>query len=379
MIKLPTHASLRQRLLVLGLALLAPSSWAEWPMHRGDPELSGFAKGTLSATPSLLWSFDSKAAITGSVVVKNGKAVFGNDDGVIYAVDADTGKVAWTNNTEDMIESTPLILGDTAYVGAGNGFLYALDLTTGKERWKFETMGEIPGAPNYLKRGSNTWILVGSHDFFLYAIDAKTGKEVWKYETENFINGIPAISAEGKILFGGCDEFLHVVNAHTGEGEGKIGVGNPIAGSVATQGGNVYLGHYGSEVICADIASKKVEWTFKKRDFPFYATPAIANGKIVIGGRDKRMHCLDQKTGEQFWEFRTKGQIDSSAVICDGKVVFGSSDGNMFILNLLDGSEIWSFEIGDEIISSPAVTDGKIFIGCIDGSVYCFAASVEKK
>ena len=361
------------------LLLTLPLRADDWPMHRGDPGLSGLAKSALPDAPKLLWQYDSGDAIKASVVVSDGIAVVGNDAGQIHAIGARTGRKIWIYETGDMIESTACILNGVIYIGCGDGFLYALDLNTGKLRWKFETMGEILAAPGWATIDGKTAILIGSYDFFLYALNADTGKLIWKYETDNSINGSPGI-ADGKyILFGGCDELLHVVNVKDGSGHAKVPVGSNVAGSVGTRGSMVYLGHYGSQVVAVDAEAGKLKWTYQKRDFPYFAAPAVSEKLILIGGRDKRMHCLDRATGEQLWEFRAKGRIDSSAVIAGDKAVFGSDDGYLYMLSTADGKELWKFEIGMEILSSPAVVDGKILIGSLDGSVYCFGDDASGK
>ena len=73
-----------------------------------------------------------------------------------------------------------------------------------------------------------------------------------------------------------------------------------------------------------------------------YSTPAVLSDRVVIGGRDKFVHCLNKDTGKKIWTFRTRGKIDGSPVLCDGKVVIGSEDGRLYFLSLADGKQIWS-------------------------------------
>ena len=93
---------------------------------------------------------------------------------------------------------------------------------------------------------------------------------------------------------------------------------------------------------------------------------------VVVGCRDKRLHCLDRKSGKRLWAFRTRGSVDSSPVVADGKVVVGSNDGNLYIVSLADGKKLWSYEIGEPIIAAPALANGVVIIGAEDGRVYAF-------
>ena len=44
-----------------------------------------------------------------------------------------------------------------------------------------------------------------------------------------------------------------------------------------------------------NLTTHRVLWRYEhpERHFPFYSSAAVADGKVVIGGRDKIVHCLD--------------------------------------------------------------------------------------
>ena len=93
---------------------------------------------------------------------------------------------------------------------------------------------------------------------------------------------------------------------------------------------------------------------------------------MVFGSRDKWVHCLKRKDGQEVWKFETLGEVDSSPVICSDKVVVGSTDGRLYLLRLADGKKLWSYQIGEPIVSSAAVAGGVVVVGCDDGYVYTF-------
>ncbi|MDQ6632381.1 MAG: PQQ-like beta-propeller repeat protein, partial [Verrucomicrobiota bacterium] len=236
--------------------------------------------------------------------------------------------------------------------------------------------------PAALSRGAATTILIGSYDSRLHCVDAATGKSNWVFETGNYINGSPAVS-NGKTVFGGCDALLHVVSVADGKKIKEIEAGAYIAASVALADNRAYFGHYDNEFLCIDLGEKKnsdtnwpVIWRYKNRDFPYFSSAAVTSDKVIFGGRDKLLHCVNRETGKVVWTFPTRGKVDSSPVVAGEKVIVGSDDGRIYVVSLKDGKEIWSYEIGQSIGSSPAVADGKIVIGCDDGNVYCFG---EKK
>jgi outer membrane protein assembly factor BamB len=173
-------------------------------------------------------------------------------------------------------------------------------------------------------------------------------------------------------VFGGCDSILHVLSLATGKKEKEIDGGAYIAGSVAVVDHHAYYGHYGNDVLRVDLRSGEPRWTFRDRNFPYFSSPAVSADRVVIGGRDRRLHGLDRETGERAWVFATRGRIDSSPVIVGDKVVVGSDDGRLYMVTLADGRELWSYEIGQALSGSPAVADGRVVIGSTDGNVYAF-------
>jgi outer membrane protein assembly factor BamB len=261
-------------------------------------------------------------------------------------------------------------------VGSSDGKLYALDAETGKPRWKYATEDKILGGANAAPApgGRGTWIVVGSYDDRVHCVDAATGKAVWTFETENYINGTPAV-ADGQVIFGGCDGILHILRLADGKPIRAIPAGEYIAGSVTVDGRYAYLGHYGNAVICADLTTGKIVWTYRERAFPYFSTPAAASDRIVIGGRDRQLHCISRRDGKGLWVFRTRGKVDSSPVICDGKVIVGSEDGRVYLVSLADGKELWSYLIGKPVMSSPTIADGLVLIGADDGMVYAFQSA----
>lgn len=361
--------------LVLGCALAcagaAAPGGAAWPMFRGEPTLRGVAAGALPDDLVLRWSFTTTGPTRSSAAIVGGRVYFGSGDGFVYALDLASGKERWKFKTEDLIEATPLVIDGTVYIGSSDTFFYALEAETGALCWKVQTGDKILGGANWL-RGSDgaLRIVVGSYDGKLYCLEPATGKVLWTYETSNYINGAPAV-AQGRVIFGGCDAILHAVDAD-GRKQAETEAGAYIAGSVAAFGDCAYFGHYGDEVLSIDFVAGKVLWKFKERDFPYFSSPAVTEKFVVIGGRDKRLHCLERDTGKKVWEFATRAKVDSSPVIVGDRIVVGSDDGRLYVVALATGRELWSYEIGKGLTASPAVADGMVVIGSEDGAVYAF-------
>lgn len=348
---------------------IIPKSWTS---YRGDQEQSGVAAGRLPKKPTRLWVFETKKPLVSSPVIAAGKVFFGCNDKKVRALNQKTGKLIWEFETKGAVEAPPLYLDKTIYIGSKDYHLYALDAETGKEKWRFQTDDKVLGGANWIGEGDSRTIIFGCYDNFVYAVNAKDGKKKWSYETDNYVHGSPAITKNGRVLSAGCDGFLYVLDALSGKKIKEIEIGNHIATSVAVSGSEAYLGHYGNMFHRVNIETSKIEWTYKKRNFPYLCSPAITESLVVFGGRDRRVHCVDRGTGKEIWEFKSRGKIDASPIICGSELVVGSSDGKLYILNLGDGKARWTYEVGQPLLASPAVGDGMIVQGSEDGRLVAF-------
>jgi outer membrane protein assembly factor BamB len=361
-------------LVVLAITLLVSGLNAQekiqWPSFRGAPSNPGVAPGSIQAKPKLVWKFKTESQVKGTPVIVNERVYIGSADEHMYCISLKDGKEIWKKKMPDMIESSPLFLKGHLIVGTSDGDLLKMKADNGETVWSFKAEDRFAGAATYIMKDGKPIIIAGNYDNFIYALNFETGKKIWGYETDNYVNGTPAIYKE-KIVFGGCDSIMYILNTE-GKLTGEVDMGSYIAGTVAVENGQAYIGHYDNKYFRVDLEKEKIVWFFKKSNFPYFSSAAIGKDRIIFGGRDKRVHAVTKDEGKPLWEFKTRGKVDSSPVLCDNKVVFGSYDGRMYILDAKTGKELWRYEIGKPIIAAPAIINGYILIGGSDGIIYAF-------
>jgi quinohemoprotein ethanol dehydrogenase len=118
------------------------------------------------------------------------------------------------------LEATPIVVDGTLYTSGAWGVVYALDAKTGKEIWRYDP--DIDG--NYARRaccdvvnrGVQVWkgkVYVGILDGYLVCLDAATGKVIWKIDTitdrERFytITGPPQVANNVVVIGNSGGEF----------------------------------------------------------------------------------------------------------------------------------------------------------------------------
>ena len=375
----------------LGAAEKAPSATSKpvaansWSSFRNGFDLLGIAQSTLPEKLTLQWKFEAGEMIVSTAAIVDGRVYVGSLNGQLFCLNLQDGKPIWSYRSitdpdpkafAPGFKASPTVTADSIYIGDEDGVLHAIDRATGKQRWTAKSGAEIVSSATCYQDK----ILFGSHDNNLYCVQAADGKQVWKFETQGPVNCTAAIVGN-RTFVTGCDEHLRVINIDTGKEEIDMHMATYLIASPAVVNEILYVGTYASEVVAIDWQAKKKVWTFKDedREFPYHSCAAVTADRIIVGGRDKRLHCLDRKTGKQIWFKETKGKVDSSPVVVGNRVFVGSEDGNLFEFNIADGKELWKFNAGKSISASPAVAEGRLVIGSesSDGIVYCFGAPAK--
>ena len=345
-----------------------------WPNYRGNNILTGVTNSNLKTPLKLKWSFKTEDVIKSSPIICDKIIYVASTDGSIYAIDY-TGRLKWKYNAEVSIEASPIIIKNTLIVGDLGGSVYAINAKTGKLIWKYKADGQISGSANWVTDGNRIMIIIPSYDFCIHSVDLKTGELIWKCETDNYLNGAPTTDNK-KIIIGGCDAYMHIIDTQSGKETSKIEIGTYIAESSALLSNIAYVGDYDGGFFSIDLINKKIKWKFSNpTGSPFLSSPSVSKNKVVIGSQDKKVYCFNKETGKIEWTYQTFGKIESSPVIIKDKVVICSKDGFIRFISLDTGKSNYEFELGINIKSTPAVVNDMMVIGGEDGKIYMFSGS----
>jgi outer membrane protein assembly factor BamB len=348
-----------------------PAPEGAWPQFRGNPALTGVSATKLPESLKVLWTHDAGSAVESSAAIAEGGVYLGTEAGELLALDFATGKPRWTYKAGPIGESSPAVADGLAYIGDQAGVVHAVDVRDGKGVWTFKTEAEVKSSPVVV--GGK--VLIGSYDGHLYALDARRGTLAWKHRTDGPVHA--TASVEGGVAYvTGCDERLRGVRIDDGREVLVVSSGAYTGASPAIVAGRAYYGTFENEVLAVELAERKVAWRYQhpQRKFPFYSSAAVADGKVVLGGRDKLIHGLDARTGAALWTFTTQARVDSSPAVAGSRVYLGSNDGRLYVLDLPTGAKLAEFNAGGGISASPALASGRVVFGTQDGQVFCLGA-----
>ena len=205
-----------------------------------------------------------------------------SDDARLVSRNLETGKKIWDRKLGKLSASSPAIEDGRVYVtllnGAqGSGRVVCLRFDDGKILWSKALSSRSESSP-LVDSGR---VFFGSEGGTLYALDAKSGKQDWTYRAGGAVKGSPTLS-DGVLFFGAYGGSVHAVRARDGAKVWTSGAGHGLVRS-----GN------------------------------FYATAAVAFGRVYIGATDGRAYSFSAKDGRVAWAHQTGRYVYSSAAVKD--------------------------------------------------------------
>jgi len=303
------------------------------------------------------WKFDADAPIRSTVGVSGNSVYFGSSRGVFYSLNKNTGKVSWTFKPGHAINSSAAVHNGSVFFSDNKQSLYSLNAATGKLNWKTDLgiAKSYDWAFDYTYSSPaivNGQILIGSKDGCIYNINEATGKVKWKFKTEGIVRSSPAVA--GNVVYAGDTEGnFYAVGLSSGQQKWRFEI----------------EGH----------TMQNEKFSFDRR--AIIASPVVTGDKVIIGGRDGFLYCLDKNTGKRLWRVDHEvSWIISAVAVKDNIVVTGTSDGHFVqAVDLNTGGQIWKYHTVNVVWSSPIIDDDKVYIGSHEGAVYCLDLKTGRK
>jgi subtilisin family serine protease/outer membrane protein assembly factor BamB len=149
--------------------------------------------------------------------------------------------------------------------------------------------------------------------------------------------------------------------------------GGGIVSSPAVADGKVFVGGTDNFVYAFDQSGGTLIWSSQLSEH-IWGSPSVAYGKVFIADASS-VYALDENTGAQMWRdyVSYEGLLYSSPVVKDGMIFIGSDGYGILALNQHNGLLVWNIG-GIKVTSTPAIADGMIFLAsyAINPKVYAF-------
>jgi len=291
------------------------------------------------------WTFQSAAnVISTPAVLTNGLVVFGNQNGLVEALDMKNGKKCWSFQTGGPIFSSPAEANGTVVFGSADGHIYCLT-DAGKLQWKYKTDAAVLGSPLI----QNGVVYIGGSDHHLRAIDAKTGKLVFDFaELKGPVVSKPVLT-NNTLLFGAWDTYLYVF----------------------------------------DIARKELLWKWSNGSSvinysPAACSPVVKDDVVYVVAPDRFLSAIDLSSGKTLWRTKEAAVRESIGLSEDGNLVYGKTMQDTvaaFYTNKNEPKAAWKMHVGfgyEHVPSMLIEKEGNVFFGTKNGVVYCIDPSTQQ-
>lgn len=238
---------------------------------------------------------------------------------------------------------------------------------------------QVPsGWPGAAVQGDRLY--TGTMDRDVRAINTVNGDIVWKFplrgepEKNRAIYGTPAL-VDDTLYFGGYDGLLYAVGTDGREVWSiKVGNGHPFVGSPAVADGKVLIGSTDHHLYAFEAATGKQIWKFETANM-VWSSPTVDKGIVYFGSLDHKVYALKISDGKKVWEFVANGAVASKPLVAAGRVYFGSFGSVFYAINATSGQRLWQFEGAKSWYwADPIKDDSTVYAPSLDGKLYALDA-----
>lgn len=166
-----------------------------------DPEGVGHVYAFERDSGKVRWKYRSTSVPT-DIIQINSSVYFGSFQEQWSSVDLKTGSLNWSfstgaTNKECDMPKAPVTDGNRLFIVGQDGVIYSLDASTGRVGWKHK----LPAAPSTGLAIRDKTIYVGTNDQRLYRLNAETGAVISELATEAKPVGRLAFANDSLLLF----------------------------------------------------------------------------------------------------------------------------------------------------------------------------------
>jgi outer membrane protein assembly factor BamB len=276
----------------------------------------------------------------GGAAYEDGKLFVATGYGVVYALDAASGKVLWKTGLDVPIIDAPTVNGGRVFVCTEDNHFYALAAIDGRKLWDHQGIAESAAILESTSPAvAGDFVIAPYSSGELFAIRVENGRPAWNDMLTRSGN-VTALSELDDIA------------------------GRPVIDR------NMVLAISHSGIMAAiNLDTGDRVWT---RDIGGIQTPWVAGDFLYVATTDGLLLCLERKDGRvkwvhqlQRWE-NMKSHDDpivwSGPVLVSDRLILVSSNGYAISISPYTGALIGRIEIPDGTYISPSVANGTLYL-----------------
>lgn len=316
------------------------------PLLAGSLVIQGNAQDGITAfdkkSGHRKWSFPVAAGVESGAEFFDDNVYFGANDGKVYALRANDGKLLWSSAMRFEGLGAPHLQGDSLYILSGNGVLYSLNLQTGEKQWTYSRKDtsnlSIRAASQPQSDGNRLY--VGFSDGYLVAIDLQKGTLIW----ETQIN-------ENKKF-------------------------KDVDAQPVVDGQKVYVPSYEGAFYALNATDGRVEWMTPGGG---YQRATVLKDQIFVSSTLGEIQAIDKKSGKIEWTKPVTHGIPTGLVNYRGYLIYGESEGDLVVIDSSGTEELGRFSPGRGLLATPTLDPESGDLYFISNNANLFAVRISRK
>src|SRR5437667_627935 len=148
-----------------------------WPFYHLDLAHTAYLPAHLKPPFKQKWIFSGRVLMEFPPIVVDKSIYFMRNNGGVYRLDADTGKVKWKTRIGNLSAASPAYWNNRIFVSSLSGKIVALSTNRGRVLWQKVLPSRTESSPVV----HDGVLYFGSESGELYALYAKTGRLKWKF------------------------------------------------------------------------------------------------------------------------------------------------------------------------------------------------------
>jgi outer membrane protein assembly factor BamB len=325
--------------------------------------------------------------------VAYGKLYSASREGDVVAFELKNGDEIWSTDLSDikgdrgffdsrrsaLLNGGPISGIQKIFIGSENGEVFALDADTGKLDWQGKVKGEVIAAPA-IDAGI---LVVNTASGVIKAFNASNGQDEWQIEQEVpalTLRGVssPAISSGG-VMVGSADGTLSVYILESGQQGWTIEVGEAVGSTQLERvidvdstpliyGDKVYSISVKGRLTAVDLRTGRMIW---ERQYSSYHDLSIDGNTIFLTDVKGHVYAVDRQNGFEKWSqlSLTNRGVTGPAVV-GNYIVVGDFEGYLHFIDQVSGDIVSRHEVDSSGLNiTPTVHENIIYAQSRNGDL----------
>ena len=339
--------------------------------HPNDPDLLGGLGKALAAQGR---GRSAAAALKQAESVKPNDASIKDALAVLVTVPQDglALKLAWFSNARDSEPLGAAVSAGKIFVAYADGVLMALDQNSGQNLWEITAPDRLAAVP----AADDGQVWVGTENGSVLVVDAGNGQNLGSYQTGGAVYAAPVLSTD-RAYCASNDGWLYALERTTHDLVWKALIGEALHVSPAVSGQTVYVGSNDGRLYAFNVSNGQRIWPYGiPTQGAIESVPSLSNGRIFFGSGDGRIYALDAGTGGQYWHFSTPDAVYARPLILGDQVIVGSSGQVLASIGYSDGNPSWSLAFEHPITEAPVLFKDRLYL-VTRGDPHLFAVETQ--